>query len=135
VKSVICSVAIVVTATVVHAQCPVPPANTPSAAANSLAISRTQLGTVFNEANNLCAQSAANAGWPVIALLKAAGHGHVALVIPGQPTVSNSWGMLTANSASFFLDKPTSVYLNKGLSSAFGPTNAQKAVFFYRKPS
>jgi hypothetical protein len=193
-KSVFGSVVIAATATVVHAQCPVSPINTPSAAANSLAVSRLgqflkceagdplndqspcntfasrgleavydvtdfksgskghqsanqmwetvnapgtkwiKLGTVFDEGNNLCAQSTANAGWPVIALLKATGHGHVALVIPGQPTVSNSWGILSANSASFFLDKPTSVYLNKALSSAFGPANAKKAVFFYRKP-
>ena len=121
-KSVFCSVVIAATATVAHAQCPVSPTNTPSSAANSLAVSRlgqflkcdagdplndqspcntfasrgleaiygitdfksgskrhqsanqmwetvsaagtkwTRLGTVFDEANNLCAQSAANAG-------------------------------------------------------------------------
>ncbi|KQZ81537.1 hypothetical protein [Pseudomonas sp. Root562] len=94
----------------------------------------SNLGKVFDEQNNLCAQSAANAGWPVIALLKAAGHGHVALVIPGEPQQSGSWGMLVANSASFLLNAPASAYLNKPLSNAFGAANAQNAVFFYRKP-
>jgi len=176
------------------AQCPVPPANTPSPAANQLAVSRlgqflkceandplndqspcntfasrglesiygvtdfksentshqsanqiwntvnapgskwVKLGGAFDEQNNLCAQSMANNGWPVIALLKATGHEHVALVIPGEPQRSNSWGILAANSASFFLDKPASAYLNKPLSSAFDAASAQKAAFFYRNP-
>jgi len=93
-----------------------------------------KLGGVLDEQNNLCAQSIANAGWPIIALLQAAGHGHVALIIPGEPQKSGSWGMLAANSASFFLDKPALVYVNKPLSNAFGASSAQKATFFYRTP-
>lgn len=176
------------------AQCPVPPANTPSAAARELTISKLgqflkcevnnplndqspcntfasrglesiygvkdfksgdtahqtanqmwetvsasgsrwrKLGSIFDEQNNLCAQSMANAGWPVVALLKASGHGHVALVIPGEPQMSGSWGMLAANSASFFLNKPASAYLNKPLSSAFDAGSARQASFFYRSP-
>lgn len=93
-----------------------------------------KLGQVFNEQNNLCAQSMVNTGWPVIALLQASGHGHVALVIPGEVQSSSSWGMLVANSASFFLNKVDSVYLSKPLSNAFGVDSAQKAIFFYRAP-
>ena len=93
-----------------------------------------KLGKVFDEDNNLCAQSMTNSAWPVIALMRAVEHGHVALIIPGEPKKSNSWNMLAANSASFFLGKPDSVYLNKPISSAFGPDNAKQAVFFYRKP-
>ncbi|WP_133303184.1 hypothetical protein [Cupriavidus lacunae] len=194
-KKIVLTVLGIATATSVAAQCPVPPANAPSAAAKQLAISKLgqylkcesndpindqspcntfasrglesiygvtdfkssggtahqsanqmwdtvnasgskwqKLGSVFDEQNNLCAQSMANAGWPVIALLKATGHGHVALVIPGEPQTSGTWGMLVANSASFFLDKPASAYLNKPLSSAFGPVNAKSASFFYRNP-
>lgn len=94
----------------------------------------SKLGGVFDEQNNLCAQSMANAGWPVIALLKGTGHGHVALVIPGEPKKSDTWGMLVANSASFFLDKPASAYLNKPLSNAFNTTSSQTSAFFYRNP-
>jgi hypothetical protein len=191
---IVFSFALVTFTEVVSAQCPVPPANTPSASAKQLTISKlgqflkcdandplndqspcntfasrglesiygikefksgeqshqsanqmwdtanasgskwVKLGGVFNEQNNLCAQSMANTGWPVIALLKASGHGHVALIIPGEPQKSGTWSMLAANSASFFLDDPDSAYLNKPLSNAFGNANAQNASFFYRKP-
>ncbi len=193
-KRLVLVVVIVATSTLARAECPVPMTSVPTAAANSLAISKLgqflkcdakdpmndqspcntfasrgleaiygvtdfksgkalhqsanqmwdtvnasgtawkTLGTVFDETNNLCAQSIANAGWPVIALLKTSGHGHVALVIPGQPVKSGSWKILAANSASFFLDKPASAYLNKPLSNAFGQADAQKAMFFYRQP-
>lgn len=193
-KEIVFSVLALAAAGVAAAQCPVPPANTPSAAAKQLAISKLgqfmkceadnplndqspcntfasrglesiygvkdfksgetthktanqmwntvnapeskwrKLGGVFDEQNNLCAQSMANAGWPVIALLNASGHGHVALVIPGEPQMSGSWGMLAVNSASFFLGKPVSAYLNKQLSNAFDAASAQKASFFYRNP-
>lgn len=193
-KEIVFSVLAIAAAGVAAAQCPLPPANTPSAEAKQLAISKLgqfmkceadnplndqspcntfasrglesiygvkdfksgekthqtanqmwntvnapgskwrKLGGVFDEQNNLCAQSMANAGWPVIAILNASGHGHVALVIPGEPQKSGSWGMLVVNSASFFLGKPGSAYLNKPLSNAFAAANAQKASFFYRNP-
>lgn len=194
-KNIILSIMVITTSSIAVAQCPVPPANTPSTAAKQLAISRLgqflkceandplndqspcntfasrgleaiygvkdfksgekthqsanqmwdsvndprsrwlKLGSVFDEQNNLCVQSIANNGWPVIALLQTSiGHGHVALVIPGEPQKSSSWGILAANSASFFLGKPVSAYLNMPLSNAFGAANAQKASFFYRNP-
>lgn len=98
-----------------------------------------KLGAVLDEQNNLCAQSIANAGWPVIALRERKGHGHVALVIPGELKDSGSWGMKTANSASFFYrETPEEMYsksqgyLDKALSSAFIKEDAKDAVFFYR---
>lgn len=193
-KKIVLSVVVIVAAGVAKAQCPVPPANTPSEVAKHLAINKLaqflkceandplndqspcntfasrglesiygvadfktgdtthqtanqmwdtvnasgskwrRLGSVFDEQNNLCAQSMANAGWPVIALLKATDHGHVALVIPGEPKQSDSWKMLATNSASFFLGKPASVYLNKPLSNAFSAASAQSASFYYRNP-
>ncbi|HCR0386880.1 hypothetical protein [Enterobacter kobei] len=92
------------------------------------------LGSVLNEDNNLCAQSLANAGWAVLAVMKGSdnGHGHIALIIPGEPQQALSWGMLVANSASFFLDKPYKAYISKPLSFAFSAANANQASFFYR---
>jgi hypothetical protein len=92
------------------------------------------LGGVFNEDNNLCAQVVANSVYPVIAVMKAAGHGHIAVVIPGEPQKSTTWKFLAANSASFFYESPGSAYVGGPLSKAFGPTHAQKALFYYRKP-
>ncbi|EKI3096600.1 hypothetical protein PC510_003881 [Escherichia coli] len=94
-----------------------------------------KLGIVLDEDNNLCAQSLANDGWPVIAVMKEeGGTGHVSLVIPGQPTESSTWGMLSANSANFRLNQPEASYVGSPLSKAFGKENAKRAVFFYRSP-
>lgn len=92
------------------------------------------IGGVFDVDNNLCAQAAANAALPVIAVKRAAGHGHIALVIPGEPAQANSWGMLSANSASFLLDRPSKSYVSKTLNYAFEPDDAKKAKFYYRSP-
>lgn len=43
---------------------------------------------------------------------------HVAIILPGSTTKSNSWGLSTPNSASFFVHKPES-YINKGLSYSY----------------
>ena len=98
-----------------------------------------KIGAVLDQQNNLCAQSVANAGWPVIALRYREGHGHVALVIPGELKDSGTWGMKTANSASFFLRQtPEEIYsksqgyLDKALSAAFTKEDAKDVVFFYR---
>jgi hypothetical protein len=98
-----------------------------------------KLGAVLDEQNNICAQSIANAGLPVVALRQRQGHGHVALIIPGELKDSGTWGMKTANSASFFLRQtPDEIYsksqgyLDKALSSAFTKEDAKDALFFYR---
>ncbi|MGB3251655.1 hypothetical protein [Buttiauxella gaviniae] len=101
---------------------------------NSSGSKWSSLGDVFDEDNNLCAQSLANSGWAVIAVMKGTnnGHGHVALVIPGELQKVPSWGMLAANSASFLLDEPTKGYISKPLSFAFSKTKASEARFFYQ---
>jgi hypothetical protein len=193
-KKTLLNLATIAAFSLASAQCPVPPANAPSAEANRLAIDKLgqflkceakgplndqspcntfasrgleavygvkdfksgdgthqtanqmwdkvngsgskwkKLGSALDEQNNLCAQSIANAGRAMIVLLQAPGHGHVALILPGEPKKSDSWGMLVANSASFFLNKPASAYLNRPLSNAFSKGDAQKAAFFYRNP-
>lgn len=98
-----------------------------------------EIGPVLDEHNNLCAQSLANAGLPVMAMRYKKGHGHVALVIPGEPKDSGTWGIKTANSASFFYrETPEEIYsksqgyLDKALSAAFTKEDAKDARFFYR---
>ena len=90
------------------------------------------LGGVFDEDNNLCAQAVAYQAVPVIAVMKAPGHGHIALVIPGDPQQSGKWNMLAAHSASFLYNHPEKAYVGGPLSMAFQPPDAKNAVFFYR---
>lgn len=91
------------------------------------------IGSVLDNQNALCAQAASNAAYPVIAVMKGNQHGHIALVIPGEPKQASTWGnKLAVNSASFFLGKPSQVYINGPLSKAFGQANAAGARFFYR---
>jgi hypothetical protein len=90
------------------------------------------IGPLLDDDNALCAQAASNAALPVIAVMKATGHGHVALVIPGEPQQSPSWEKLAPNSASFLLGKPDKAYVNGPLSKAFRPEDAAKATFYYR---
>jgi hypothetical protein len=91
------------------------------------------VGGVFDQDNNLCAQALANRAYPVIAVMKASGHGHIALVIPGAAEKSPKWNMIAAYSASFLYEHPESAYVGGLLSKAFGPENAKNAKFFYRK--
>ena len=91
------------------------------------------LGGVFNEDNNLCAQAMANQAAPVIAVRKAPGNGHIALVIPGDPERSGSWNMLAAYSASFLFHHPDQAYVGGPLSKAYTKDDAKTAVFFYRR--
>jgi hypothetical protein len=92
-----------------------------------------EIGSVYDEENNYCAQTLANKAYPVVAVMKGVDHGHIALVIPGSSTRSSGWNMYVANSASFFIGRPDMVYVGGPLSKVFGPANAQQALFFYRK--
>jgi hypothetical protein len=94
-----------------------------------------KIGGIYDENNNLCAQSLANNAYPVIAVLKREGNGHIALVIPGEPLQSPSWKFYVTNSASFFIGHPEKAYISAPLSAAFTVDNAKNAVFFYRKPA
>jgi hypothetical protein len=92
------------------------------------------IGNVYDLDNNLCAQALSNQAYPVIAIKKGTDHGHVALIIPGEPAISPTWGFLVANSASFLIHKPDKAYINGMLSKAFQPNDAMDATFYYRKP-
>lgn len=93
----------------------------------------TKIGSVLDDDNTLCAQSAANAGLPVIAVMKGSPHGHIALVIPGEPSKVSSWDQkLAPMSASFLIGHPDQSYVKGLLNKAYGSVNASKAVYFYR---
>jgi hypothetical protein len=93
------------------------------------------VGNVFNEDNNFCAQALANRAYPVIAVISEPGHGHIALVIPGDPKKSPSWGFNVANGASFRLGEPGKAFVGDLISGAFSVEHAKKAQFYYRKAS
>ncbi len=87
------------------------------------------IGPVLDNDNALCAQAASNAAYPVVAVMKATNHGHIALVIPGEPKQAPTWNnTLAPNSASFFYQEPQKVYINGG------KVNAAKALYYYRAP-
>lgn len=66
------------------------------------------------------AQGYANLKKAVVAVYKAkVGHGHIALVLPGNLVDSGKWAVKVPNSASFFLNKPAKSYINQKLSMAF----------------
>lgn len=95
-----------------------------------------RIGSVRDEGSNLCAQALANAAYPVVASLKQSGHGHIALVLPGDPTISPSWGNIwVANSASFFYNNPYEAYVGEAISKAFRSELAAQASFYYRRPT
>ena len=80
----------------------------------------TSLGKCSDQATLIEAQNYANLGKAVIAVYENnMGHGHVALVIPGELIASGTWGMACPNSASFFLNKANKSYVSKPLSFAF----------------
>jgi hypothetical protein len=93
------------------------------------------VGNVFNEDNNFCAQALANDAYPVIAVISEPGHGHIALVIPGELKRSPLWGFNVANGASFRLDAPGKAFVGDLISLAFSVEHAKKAQFYYRKAS
>lgn len=93
-----------------------------------------RIGALLDDESALCAQASANDGFPVIAVLSEARHGHVALVLPGPFARASSWGgHIAPNSASYFLDKPYAAYVSQPLNRAFGRSNAVKASYYYRK--
>jgi len=55
---------------------------------------------------------------------------HVALILPGKQSKSNSWGLDVPNSASFFVHKHDS-YINKGLSYSF--SSPEGIILYQRK--
>ncbi len=69
---------------------------------------------------------------PVIAIITGDPHGHVALVLPGQPAPSTTWKstagvpLKAPNSAAFSLNNINKAYVSCRLSAAFSdPSNVE----------
>ena len=65
------------------------------------------------------AQSAANCGKAVIAVMSGENGGHVAIILPGPLTPSAGWKLEVPNSASFFTHNPGKSFAGKPLSYSF----------------
>lgn len=77
------------------------------------------LGNAADQNTLKNAQSGANCGRAVLAVLKSDTGGHVALVLPGQLVRSGMWNLDVPKSASFFMHNPQKSYAGKALSYAF----------------
>lgn len=108
-------------------------ANQMEAAVRAPSSKWTRIGSLLSEDDTLCAQAAANAALPVIAVMPGNPHGHIALVIPGEPKQSGTWGKLAPFSAGFLLGKPAQSYVGGLLSKSFGKDDAAKAAYYYRR--
>jgi hypothetical protein len=81
----------------------------------------TKIGDATNQDKLTEAQGYANLKKPVIAVRSASdGHGHVAMILPGELSKSGIWNLMVPNSAAFLLDDPKHSYVGKGLAYAFG---------------
>ncbi len=77
------------------------------------------------------AQSSANCGKAVVAVLSSDTGGHVAIILPGPLTASYGWKVSVPNSASFFTHNPSKSFAGKPLSYAF--PGAQGIEIYARK--
>ncbi|HLW52340.1 MAG TPA: hypothetical protein VKW06_05820 [Candidatus Angelobacter sp.] len=72
------------------------------------------------------AQSSANCGKAVIAVLASDTGGHVALILPGAVSPSGMWKLDVPKSASFFTHSPSKSFAGKPLSFSFpSPQNVE----------
>jgi hypothetical protein len=65
------------------------------------------------------AQSSANCGRAVVAVMASDTGGHVAIILPGTLAHSNGWKLDVPNSASFFAHNPQKSFAGKPLSYSF----------------
>ncbi|HYL93166.1 MAG TPA: hypothetical protein VEW69_08410, partial [Alphaproteobacteria bacterium] len=77
------------------------------------------VGSASDQAALKSAQSAANCGRAVVAVLTGENGGHVALILPGTLAHSGAWKLDVPNSASFFTHNPAKSFAGKGLSYSF----------------
>ena len=91
-----------------------------------------KLGAADKQGALNVAQTLANKGFPVIAASEGAVHGHVALIIPGEESMSGKWGLDVPNSASFFLGRPHKSYIGKMLSFAWSSDQKSNVVIFFK---
>ncbi len=66
----------------------------------------------------------------IIAVMSDQPHGHVALVLPGDPLFSSNWNLSAPNSASAFLNNVSKAYVFCRLSWAFN--DPSKVQFWWR---
>jgi hypothetical protein len=77
------------------------------------------------------AQTNANCGRAVVAVMSSETGGHVAIILPGSLSHSGGWKLDVPNSASFFAHNPGKSYGGKPLSYAF--PGAQNIEIYARK--
>jgi hypothetical protein len=77
------------------------------------------------------AQSSANCGKAVLAVLASDTGGHVAMILPGPLAHSGVWKLDVPNSASFFTHNPSKSFAGKPLSYSF--PNPQNIEIYARK--
>ncbi len=77
------------------------------------------------------AQSGANCGKTVVAVLASDTGGHVAMILPGSLAHSGGWKLDVPNSASFFTHNPGKSFAGKALSYSF--PNPQNIEIYARK--
>lgn len=77
------------------------------------------------------AQSSANCGKAVVAVLASDTGGHVAIILPGPLAHSGGWKLDVPNSASFFTHNPSKSFAGKPLSYSF--PNPQNIEIYARK--
>jgi|SRR5689334_5951987 len=77
------------------------------------------------------AQSSANCGRAVVAVLSSETGGHVAIILPGPLTASYGWKVSVPNSVSFFTYNPGKSFAGKPLSYSF--PGAQGVEIYARK--
>lgn len=77
------------------------------------------------------AQSGANCGKAVIAVLASDTGGHVAIILPGSLAHSGTWKLDVPSSASFFTHNPLKSFAGKPLSYSF--PNPQNIEIYARK--
>ena len=87
-----------------------------------------EIGSASEQQALATAQERANDGMAVIAVSAL----HVALILPGQVTLSGSWELAVPNSGSFFPKTPQKSYLGKGLSYAWQKTESVDVRLYYR---
>ena len=79
-----------------------------------------KMGSAGDQTILSSAAEAAAAGSAVVAVSTGEGHGHVAIILGGPLSKSNSWGLDVPNSTSFKLNDASSSYVGCKLSFAWG---------------
>ncbi|MBZ5534266.1 MAG: hypothetical protein LAO20_22805 [Acidobacteriia bacterium] len=92
---------------------------TPAQIATKAAGDWEHLGAATDQEALKKAQSAANCGKAVIAVMSGENGGHVAIILPGPLTLSAGWKLEVPNSASFFTHNPGKSFAGKPLSYSF----------------